>query len=217
MKLFIGILAVVFASSAHAATLCVCQSSAGGTNNDLTDSCCTDRTIEGSGNCFNPNQGKFGQCCADWGVVLLDEAEVFFQKRSLHDLQRNALVSMLLTVLEYYEGVLILTNSRAGLFDVGFKSRIQLALRYENLSQDTREQIWHDFLDRLETFNEDIDVPDLRKNIVRLSRYEINERALDFEVLRDIVNMSTRFDAYVRNHIDEGLDDDGLAKEKGSR
>ena len=42
-----------------------------------------------------------------WGcVVLLDEADVFLEERTLTDLQRNALVSVFLRVLEYYSGML---------------------------------------------------------------------------------------------------------------
>lgn len=40
-----------------------------------------------------------------WGcVVLLDEADVFLEERTQMDLQRNALVSVFLRVLEYYQG-----------------------------------------------------------------------------------------------------------------
>jgi hypothetical protein len=42
---------------------------------------------------------------ARWGAVLLmDEADVFIEVRNLGDLKRNALVSVLLRCLEYYEG-----------------------------------------------------------------------------------------------------------------
>lgn len=37
-------------------------------------------------------------------VVLLDEADVFLEQRSLINLERNALVSVFLRVLEYYDG-----------------------------------------------------------------------------------------------------------------
>lgn len=37
-----------------------------------------------------------------WGaVVLIDEADVFLEERSLHDLQRNAVVAVFLRQLEY--------------------------------------------------------------------------------------------------------------------
>ena len=67
-------------------------------------------------------------------VVLLDEADVFLEERGLADLQRNALVSVFLRVLEYNVGILILTSTRVGTFDEAFKSRIQLTLRYKNLT-----------------------------------------------------------------------------------
>ncbi|KAL7911733.1 P-loop containing nucleoside triphosphate hydrolase protein [Trichoderma velutinum] len=86
-----------------------------------------------------------------WGcVVLLDEADVFLQQRSLYNLERNALVSVFLRVLEYYDGILILTSNRVGIFDEAFKSRIQLSLRYKSLDRDQRLQIWKNFLKRLE-------------------------------------------------------------------
>lgn len=37
-------------------------------------------------------------------VVLLDEADIFLEERTLSDLKRNALVSVFLRVLEYYSG-----------------------------------------------------------------------------------------------------------------
>ncbi|OBT88775.1 hypothetical protein VE02_02394 [Pseudogymnoascus sp. 03VT05] len=74
-------------------------------------------------------------------VVLLDEADVFLEQRTLSDPKRNALVSVFLRVLEYYDGILILTSNRVGTFDEAFKSRIQLALHYDSLSYSQRKQI----------------------------------------------------------------------------
>lgn len=91
-----------------------------------------------------------------WGcVVLLDEAEVFLEQRRLTDLERNALVSVFLRVLEYYEGILILTSNRVGTFDEAFKSRIQLSLHYENLTEGQRRRIWRNFLNRLKDLGEE--------------------------------------------------------------
>ncbi|KAK4206269.1 Fidgetin-like protein 1 [Rhypophila decipiens] len=78
-------------------------------------------------------------------VVLLDESDVFLEEREKTDLQRNALVSVFLRVLEYYEGILILTSNRVGIFDEAFKSRVQLALHYPPLDRDGRWQIWDNF------------------------------------------------------------------------
>lgn len=66
-------------------------------------------------------------------VLLLDEADVFLSQRSKLDMKRNALVSVFLRVLEYYNGLLFLTTNRVGTIDEAFKSRIHLSLYYVSL------------------------------------------------------------------------------------
>ena len=62
-----------------------------------------------------------------WGaVLLLDEADVFLEKRSIHDIHRNALVSIFLRLLEYFQGILFLTTNRVETFDDAFQSRMLL-------------------------------------------------------------------------------------------
>lgn len=67
-------------------------------------------------------------------VLLLDEADVFLSQRSKSDMTRNALVSVFLRVLEYYNGLLFLTTNRVGSIDQAFKSRIHLSLYYVSCS-----------------------------------------------------------------------------------
>lgn len=55
-------------------------------------------------------------------VLLLDEAEVFLQKRRSNDVKRNALVSIFLRQLEYYQGILILTTNMITSCDPAFES-----------------------------------------------------------------------------------------------
>ena len=63
-----------------------------------------------------------------WGaVLLLDEADVFLEKREVHDIHRNALVSIFLRLLEYFQGILFLTTNRVETFDDAFQVR-----RYES-------------------------------------------------------------------------------------
>lgn len=46
------------------------------------------------------------EMCTKWNaILLLDEADVFLEERSLHELERNKLVSIFLRVLEYYVSV----------------------------------------------------------------------------------------------------------------
>ncbi|KAJ2902746.1 hypothetical protein MKZ38_000172 [Zalerion maritima] len=82
-------------------------------------------------------------------VALLDEADVYLEQRTAHDLQRNGLVAEFLRVLEYYEGVLFLTANRVESFDRAFKSRVHLALHFPRLGQASRIIIWSTFLSRV--------------------------------------------------------------------
>ena len=81
-------------------------------------------------------------------VVLLDEADVFLQTRDDNNITRNALVSIFLRQLEYYEGILILTTNRIGNIDPAFESRIHFSFHYPDLDFAARKQIWTTFWKR---------------------------------------------------------------------
>jgi len=78
-------------------------------------------------------------------VLLLDEADVLLEQRSTNDLVRNALVSIFLRQLEYYQGILFLTTNRVATFDEAFHSRIHISLYYQNLSAEARKTVWRNF------------------------------------------------------------------------
>ncbi|KAI1807947.1 P-loop containing nucleoside triphosphate hydrolase protein [Daldinia bambusicola] len=82
-------------------------------------------------------------------VLLIDEADIFLEQRSLHDIQRNAMVSVFLRALEYYSGILFLTTSRVTTFDEAFKSRIHVPIRYTDLSMKSREKVWRNLCRRV--------------------------------------------------------------------
>lgn len=90
------------------------------------------------------------QLAARWRAVLLfDEADVFLESRSANtsDLTRNALVSVLLRVLEYYKGILILTTNRVRQFDIAVLSRINLGIKYEMLDFEQKKAIFDQFIE----------------------------------------------------------------------
>jgi len=92
------------------------------------------------------------ELAANWRAVLLfDEADVFLESRGSHrsDLNRNALVSVLLRVLEYYNGILILTTNRIREFDVAVQSRINLGIKYGDLDRLQMQEIFDNFLDQV--------------------------------------------------------------------
>ncbi|KAI5838547.1 hypothetical protein DFP73DRAFT_580620 [Morchella snyderi] len=94
------------------------------------------------------NLSRILDVATQWkAVLLLDEADVFLETRSLHDLTRNSLVSIFLRLLEYYQGILFLTSNRVTTFDEAFQSRIHVALKYNKLDRDARMQVWRNFMD----------------------------------------------------------------------
>ena len=86
-----------------------------------------------------------------WGaILLLDEADVFMEKRSLHDIHRNALVGIFLRLLEYFQGILFLTTNRVETFDDAFQSRIHVALRFRELDFHAKKSVWKMFISRIQ-------------------------------------------------------------------
>jgi hypothetical protein len=79
-------------------------------------------------------------------VVLIDEADIFLEKRTSGDILRNAMVGIFLRLLEYHQGVLFLTTNRVTEFDSAFHSRISVALKYGALTREAREKIWTNLL-----------------------------------------------------------------------
>ncbi|KAK3984333.1 transitional endoplasmic reticulum ATPase 1 [Cladorrhinum sp. PSN332] len=98
------------------------------------------------------NLERLFKLATKWEAILLvDEADVFLETRgATSDASRNALVSVLLRVLEYYRGIIILTTNRIKHIDIAVISRIHLAIRYQDLTKDQVHSIFTYFLDQLE-------------------------------------------------------------------
>ncbi|KAK1775051.1 hypothetical protein QBC45DRAFT_396524 [Copromyces sp. CBS 386.78] len=101
----------------------------------------------------------------DW-VLLFDEADVFLAERSRTELQRNALVSVFLRVLEYYHGILFLTTNRVGSIDEAFKSRLHMMLYYPPLDRPQTISIFKANIAKLKAIERQrqlvVDTPSLR-------------------------------------------------------
>lgn len=169
-----------------------------------------------------------------WGcVVLLDEADVFLEERTKMDLQRNALVSVFLRVLEYYDGILVLTTNRIGTFDEAFKSRVQLALHYPPLGLDDRWQVWRNFMTSLSEGDKELKLDDISKKLDILARHTLNGRqirntintarqlatfrgqVLQYSHIDQAVRVVNEFEKYVLNV--HGHDDEENARAQGLR
>jgi SpoVK/Ycf46/Vps4 family AAA+-type ATPase len=172
--------------------------------------------------------------CTIWGcVALLDEADVFLEERSQMDLQRNALVSVFLRALEYYEGIMILTTNRVGTFDEAFKSRVQLAVHYPPLEVSGRREIWHNFIKALIDEDEEGHYQELIHKLDLLAVHSLNGRQirntintarqlakyrkekLAYSHFVQAIDVANEFEEYVvRTH---GYDDEELAKSQRTR
>ncbi|KAF1848143.1 uncharacterized protein K460DRAFT_364126 [Cucurbitaria berberidis CBS 394.84] len=162
-------------------------------------------------------------------VVLLDEADVFLEERSLTDLARNALVS----------GILILTSNRVGTFDQAFKSRIQLALHYPALTKAQRRKIWRNFINRLKDISSEsnslsVDFDDLADHLDELASEDMNgreirnaittarqfakfeEKELGYEQLKYVIGVAGKFESYIRG-LNFGRTFEQVAREDGLR
>ncbi|KAL9124662.1 MAG: hypothetical protein Q9217_006030 [Psora testacea] len=97
------------------------------------------------------------QLAVTWkAILLLDEADIFLQERDVHDVKRNALVSIFLRELDYFEGILFLSTNRPGEIDEAFVSRIHITLGLNTLGKDEQHKIWAIFI-------KDLDLTDSKK------------------------------------------------------
>jgi ATPase family associated with various cellular activities (AAA) len=138
-------------------------------------------------------------------VLLLDEADIFLEKRDEHDVLRNAMVGVFLRLLEYHQGVLFLTTNRVKNIDPAFYSRISVALKFDGGSLDKRKKIWTNLLavskvdisqDKIDSLaNHEINGRQI-KNIIRLSQTLAldDNRAVTYEDLNRVVEMTTAFE-----------------------
>jgi hypothetical protein len=114
-----------------------------------------------------------------WGaILLLDEADVFLEQRSIHDIHRNALVSIFLRQLEYFQGILFLTTNRVETFDAAFVSRIHLSLRFQNLTTKAKRTVWKLFIDRVKNQDNQQIGTITDQDFNDLARREVNGRQI---------------------------------------
>jgi AAA+ superfamily predicted ATPase len=114
-----------------------------------------------------------------WGaVLLLDEADVFLEKRTIQDIHRNALVSIFLRLLEYFQGILFLTTNRVETFDDAFQSRIHIALRYGELSTKAKKAVFKMFIERVRVLEGVETMPFKEEDYSGLARHNLNGRQI---------------------------------------
>eukprot|EP01121_Diplochlamys_sp_Union-15-3_P018421 TRINITY_DN6693_c0_g1_i1.p1 TRINITY_DN6693_c0_g1~~TRINITY_DN6693_c0_g1_i1.p1 ORF type:complete len:470 (+),score=88.16 TRINITY_DN6693_c0_g1_i1:105-1514(+) len=130
-------------------------------------------------------------------VILIDEADIFLERRSEHDIQRNAMVGIFLRLLEYHQGILFLTTNRVRDFDEAFYSRISVGLKYSELDRAAREKVWTNFLEVAKISG--MDVKDL-------SQFELNGRQIRNTIRLAQALAKKEGVQVLRSHINRTLD-----------
>lgn len=136
------------------------------------------------------NLAKIFALATSWqAVLLIDEADVFLESRGkgiASNTERNALVSVFLRVLEYYQGIMMLTTNQIAQFDVAVQSRIQVAIKYVNLNKEQTMAIFEGFLEPLAKRGLVKDMEDIRSWL----KEDVIKMGLDGRQIRNIITSS---------------------------
>lgn len=144
---------------------------------------------------------------------------------------RAFILIVFLRTLEYYDGILILTSNRVGTFDEAFKSRIQVAIHYDNLTRKSRKAIWRNFFEMIEeSEDEDANMAELERRLDELAAHDMNGRQirnalltarqlakhegerLDWKHLSQAIKTAADFNKYLKTV--KGHSDDQWAREE---
>ncbi|KAL7953260.1 P-loop containing nucleoside triphosphate hydrolase protein [Trichoderma compactum] len=130
-------------------------------------------------------------------------------------------------VLEYYDGILILTSNRVGIFDEALKLRLQLSLRYKSLDKSQRLQIWIHFLKRLGQLEDEHKVGELAdesmnsrqiRNTISTARHlaMYQRKELGYEHIQAVIDEANKFDEYLLE-LNKGYSADEIQRDEKER
>lgn len=134
--------------------------------------------------------------CTWDAVILIDEADIFLEKRTDNDIQRNAMVGIFLRLLERHQGVMFLTTNRENRLDEAFRSRISCIFKYEELTCETRVLIWLNLLQAANVNFSNNEVTELA------GKYELNGRQIKNAIRMSQCLALSRKEELTVDHID---------------
>jgi SpoVK/Ycf46/Vps4 family AAA+-type ATPase len=137
-------------------------------------------------------------------VLLIDEADVFLQARDGLDLERNALVSIFLRRLEYFQGVLIMTTNRKSTIDAAFDSRIHFKMHYPDLTPASRASIWRNCLASVPADSAKVECGEVE--IETLAKLNLNGRQIKNAVACTVSIAAEQRKALTLEHVKDILD-----------
>lgn len=141
----------------------------------------------------------------EWNaIVLLDEADIYLQQRSLAAPDGNERVTAFLRQLEYFQGILFMTTNLYDTLDKAVESRIHIHIPFDELSLRHRFKVWNNFLNFVPAARKQlnqVDVGELAlwkingrqiKNAFRMSLAICRQEKtiLTPQLLRDMINLA---------------------------
>ena len=133
--------------------------------------------------------GSVLDLCQTWdALVLIDEADIFLEARNSTEIQRNALVCVMLRLLEYYSGCLFLSSNReAATIDPAIASRITVMLGYPPLGTEGRAKVWKKLIELVPTQPVDSETGEglerIAKNPRKAPKYRVKFTEEDYKSL----------------------------------
>jgi len=136
------------------------------------------------------NLGGVLDLCSTWdALVLVDEADIFLETRSSTEIERNALVCVMLRLLEYYSGCLFLSSNRdANSIDAAIASRITVMLSYPPLDVDGRAKVWRNLIELVPLCPKDMKSNNPRK----ISKYRMDFTCEEYQNLASGYSLNGR-------------------------
>ena len=140
---------------------------------------------------------------ARWNAILLiDEADVYVHTRG-NNINQNAIVGVILRILEYHSSVLFMTTNRPDVVDDAIASRCVARIDYKYPDKDQQKQIWRiladssniklsdEIINQFVEKNNDYSGRDI-KNLLKLSnlRAKANQRDITVEDIEFITKFN---------------------------
>ena len=129
-------------------------------------------------------------------LVLVDEADIFLESRSSKEIQRNALVCVMLRLLEYYYGCLFLSSNRdASTIDAAIASRITVMLSYPPLDVHGRAKVWKNLVELVPVCPVDASgemISRIANNPRKMSKFRKSFKVEDYHQLAEGFNLNGR-------------------------
>lgn len=109
-------------------------------------------------------------------IVLIDEVDVFAQKRNTTNLKNNAMTAVFLRMIERFEGLMFMTTNMSSTLDEAFVSRATLVLDYKDLTCKVKKQIFEKCLETIKEHGITVDLSE--KYLDKISTCKVNGRVI---------------------------------------